>query len=358
MQEIAKGTLSFHDGTATVQASLGQPGTLLLSIAHDGTQSLGGAAVAWAAIEPSAPPPADFDAFWASKIAELQQLPANPQLLPVESGNPKVSLWQITMDTIHGAKIHGYLARPVAEGRCPAMLAVQWAGVYALDRKWSVGPAANGWLVLNLSAHDLPLDQPKEFYEQQAAGPLKDYPAIGSEDRETMYFLRMYLSCYRAADYLSQRPDWNMATLLVQGGSQGGLQALVTAGLHPAVTAITANVPAGCDHTGALLNREPGWPHLINSWNHKDQQKVALAAPYFDVVNFARRIRCPVLVGMGLIDTTCPPAGVFAMFDQIRSPKRILTMPGAGHQGPHDAYYPVMNAWWEAAKAGKPLPLQ
>lgn len=358
LQEIAKGTLSFSDGKASVHASLDHPGTLLLSIAHDGKQSLGGAAVAWTAIEPSAPPPDDFDAFWAGKIADLQKVPANPQLMPVESGNPKVSLWLVTMDNIHGATIHGYFARPVAEGPCPAMLAVQWAGVYALDKKWSVGPAANGWMVLNIIAHDLPVDQPKEFYDQQKDGPLKDYPSIGSEDRETMYFLRMYLSCYRGADYLSQRPDWNKATLLVQGGSQGGLQSLVTAGLHPAITAATANVPAGCDHTGELVHREPGWPHLINSWNHKDAQKVALAAPYYDVVNFARRIHCPVLVGMGLIDTTCPPAGVFAMFDQIHSPKRILTMPAAGHQGPHDAYYPVMNAWWEAAKAGKPLPLQ
>jgi cephalosporin-C deacetylase-like acetyl esterase len=358
LQEIAKGTLSFSDGKASVHSGLDHPGTLLLSISHDGKQSLGGAGVAWTKIEPSAPPPADFDAFWADKIAELQKVPANPQLTPVDSGNPAVSLSLITMDNIHGSKIHGYLARPVAEGPCPAMLVVQWAGVYALDKKWSVGPAANGWLVLNIIAHDLPVDQPKEFYDQQSAGPLKDYPSIGSDDRETMYFLRMYLSCYRAADYLSQRQDWNKATLLVQGGSQGGLQSLVTAGLHPAITAVTANVPAGCDHTGALVNREPGWPHLINSWNHKDAQKVTLAATYYDVVNFARRIRCPVLVGMGLIDTTCPPAGVFAMFDQIHSPKRILVMPQSGHMGPHDAYYPVMNSWWEAAKAGKTLPLQ
>ncbi len=357
MHEIATGTLAFNAGVASVTASLDHPGTLLLSIAHDGKQSLGGAAVAWTAIPVSAPKPADFDAFWADKIAELQKVPANPVLTTVDSGNPKVGLWLITMDNIRGSMIHGYLARPLAEGPCPAMLVVQWAGVYALDKKWSVGPAANGWLVLNILAHDLPVDQPKEFYDQQSAGALKDYPAIGSEDRETMYFLRMYLSCYRGADYLSQRADWNKATLLVQGGSQGGLQSLVTAGLHPAVTAVTANVPAGCDHTGALVNREPGWPHLINSWNKKDAQKVSLAAPYYDVVNFARRITCPVLVGMGLIDTTCPPAGVFAMFDQISSPKRILVMPASGHMGPHDAYYPVMNSWWEAARTGKPLPM-
>ena len=49
--------------------------------------------------------------------------------------------------------------------------------------------------MLNINAHDLPIDQPTEFYKQQAAGPLKNYPYIGNDDREKSYFLRMYLSC-------------------------------------------------------------------------------------------------------------------------------------------------------------------
>ena len=39
----------------------------------------------------------------------------------------------------------------------------------------------------------------------------------------------------RAVEYLSERPDWDGRTIVVTGGSQGGLQALVAAGLdgHP-----------------------------------------------------------------------------------------------------------------------------
>lgn len=358
LTEVAKGTATFAGGTATISAGLDQPGTLLLTLDTEPKKVLGGAAFAWTEIKPSAPEPADFDAFWKDKLAELAKVPVEAQLEAVESGDPKVQLWKITMGNIRGSHIHGYLARPVGDQPCPAMLQVQYAGVYPLKKEWVVGPARSGWLALDIIAHDLPVDEDAKFYADQSAGPLKNYAGIGSSDRDTSYFLRMYLSCYRAADYLATRPDWNRKTLLVQGGSQGGLQTVVTAALHPAVTAATACVPAGCDHTGPLVGRAPGWPGWITWAQGKDREVKATASTYYDVVNFARRVHCPILIGMGLIDTTCPPAGVFAMFNQLTAPKRIVIMPPAGHMGPHNAYYGIMGKWWAAAHDGKAPPLE
>lgn len=199
---------------------------------------------------------------------------------------------------------------------------------------------------------DLPVDRDKSFYDEQNNGPLKDYLHQGGEDREKCYYLRMYLSCYRAVDYLAGRGDWNKTTLLVQGGSQGGMQSVITAGIHPAVTAITADVPAGADQTGSLVGRAVGYPYWV-----KTAAGLKTAA-YFDTVNFARRIHCPVLVGMGLVDTTCPSACVFTMFNQIPAPKRVVIMPDAAHQGAHAAYNAAKTAWWKAAVKGAPLPMK
>lgn len=356
--QIAEGTLTFADNKATVSAKLDEPGTLLLTVPHDNKNSFGGAAYAWEKIPASAEEPKDFDAFWKAKLDELAKVPVDAQVESVDSGTPGVVLQKITMGNIRGSKIRGYFARPAGDKPCPAMLQVQYAGVYALSKNQAIDIAKSGWMVLNIIAHDLPVDESKEFYVKQNDGPLKDYVRIGADDRETSYFLRMYLSCYRAADYLVNRPDWNKKTLLVQGGSQGGLQTIVTAGLHPAVTAITANVPAGCDHTGADLKRAPGWPNLVNNWSGKDEAKLRTASMYYDVVNFARRVKCPSLIGMGLIDTICPAPGVFAAFNQITAPKRIVIMTLADHWGPHNAYYPIMGAWWGAAREGKELPLK
>lgn len=356
--QIADGVLTFADNKATVTATLDAPGTLLLSIPHDKKTSYGGAAYGWKKIPVSAEEPEDFEAFWKSKLDELAKVPVDAQFEPEESGVPGVTVQKITMGNIRGTKIRGYLARPDGDKPCPAMLMVQYAGVYPLKKEWSVNHAKNGWLVLNIIAHDLPVDESAEFYQQQSQGPLKDYVRIGADDRETSYFLRMYLSCYRGADYLVNRPDWNGKSLLVQGGSQGGLQAIVTGGLHPKVTCITANVPAGCDHTGADLKRSPGWPGWVVTWTGKDPVKLRTTSRYYDVVNFARRVKCPTLIGLGLVDTACPAPGVFAAYNTLAGPKRLVLMPTAGHMGDHKAYYGQLWQWFNAAKEGKEPPLK
>ena len=360
LTQVRAGTIALTNGTGLIEASLQRPGTLLLEITSGkpgATQrSLAGAVVAPAQIKVSAPPPADFDAFWKTKIEELAKVPANPRLEEVASGKPGVNYWKITLDNIRGSHIQGQLARPANGKKLPALLIVQWAGVYGFSKSWVVNPAGDGWLTLEINAHDLPIDQSVEYYKQQTGGALKDYAAIGNDDRDTSYFLRMYLSCYRAAQYLAERPDWNGQTLVVSGTSQGGMQALMTAGLHPKVSAALAMVPAGCDMTGPWAGRKPGWPQWFSYAGGKDTNKVAQASRYYDVVNFATHIGCPVLVGVGLIDETCPPEGVFAAYAQFQGPKEIVILPQSDHHGSHNtqaAYHSREKEWLERLREGK-----
>ena len=353
------GMLEFTNGRATVTATLDKPGTLLFKASDSGNSNYDGVAVNWPAIKPSQPEPPDFDAFWKEKLAELAAVPADPQLEEVNSGATNVRLWKITMNNIRGTHIYGYLARPKEDAPCPAMLQVQAAGIYPLTKEWVVGSAKGGWLTLSISAHDLPVDQPLAFYKEMDQGALKHYASQGASDRNQSYFLRMFLACYRAVDYLTNRPDWNQKAMLVQGGSQGGFQTLATAGLHPAVTMATAHLPAGCDHTGPLIGRAPGWPNWLLDSKGAEREARAQASGYYDSINFAARVRCPILIGVGLIDVTCPPAGVFAMFNRINAPKRIVIMPKVSHESGQSApYFSTRAQWWEAAKDGKLPPLE
>ena len=238
----------------------------------------------------------------------------------------------------HGTHIHGQLARLAQGKKFPALLILQYAGVYGLKNSWVTDRAKEGWLALNIEAHDLPIDQPDSFYQTQNSGPLREYQAIGNDNRETSYFLRMYLSCYRALEYLTHREDWDGKTLVIMGDSQGGMQGLMLAGLHPQqVTAVTALLPAGCDLNGPEVGRAGGWPNWYFNTSGKDPKKVHEASRYYDVANFAPLIRCSVLIGVGLRDETCPPAGVFAAFNQITAPKEIVILPKSAHFGtPHE----------------------
>jgi len=290
--------------------------------------------------------PDDFDVFWKSKLDELSKVPAEPKLTETDCGKTGVSYWKITMNNIRGSHIQGQLARPNKGEKFPAMLIVQWAGVYPLQKPWVTDPASQGWLALNIEAHDLPIDEPEDFYKKQSEGALKDYPAIGNEDRETSYFLRMYLSCYRAGEYLTQRPDWDGKMLLVTGGSQGGLQTLMTAGFHPRVTAAIASVPAGCDLTGPLAERSPGWPMWYWKTDGKDPKKVREASRYYDVMNFTPKITCPILVVVGLVDETCPPAGILAAVNQAKGKKEIVLLPHGVHMGSFNSHKMFNDRSW------------
>jgi cephalosporin-C deacetylase len=343
-------------GATEISASRDKPGNLL--VVHYKTPgsdrpitAYGGAVFDPELIKPSMPAPDDFDAFWKSKIDELHAIPMNAKLEKVEIGNPKIEYYKFTLHNIKGKKIHGQLAKPAGGKNLPALLQVQWAGVYPLERGWITGHAQNGWLAVNIIAHDLPIDEKPEFYQAKARGELDDYPGIGNDDRETSYFLPMFLSCRRTVDFITEHADWNKKTLVVHGGSQGGYQSIVTAGLAPAVTAIAANVPAGCDHTGRAAGREPGWPNWASrTWKGRKEKKMLQASRYFDAMNFASRVKCPALIGVGLVDTACPVEGVLATCNELKGDKQIILMPLTDHSGDHKAYYTEFGLFIEKQK--------
>jgi cephalosporin-C deacetylase-like acetyl esterase len=367
LTDAGQGNLSFSNGVANLETRFNAPGAILAEVkwkSGNGKEqrALAGALAAPDRIALSAPCPADFDLFWQSKLKELKAVPANPKLESVNIGDTNLEYWKITMDNIRGSHIQGQMARPARGKKFPALLIVQWAGVYPLQRNWVSNRAVEGWLTLNIQAHDLPIDAPESFYKDQFAGPLKDYWSIGNDDRQTSYYLRMYLSCYQAAEYLIQREDWDGKTLVVTGTSQGGMQTLMLAGLHPAkMTAALALVPAGCDMLGPDMGRAPGWPQWYNhTEGGKDPKKVHETSRYYDIANFASRIKCPVLVGVGLQDETCPPAGVFAAVNQISSPKEVVILPKSGHQDDHgtqSAYNARMAVWLSALQQGQRAPV-
>lgn len=278
-----------------------------------------GAAVDPLHIPMDTPRPADFDAFWNGKLAEQAKIPINPVLTPVQTDVPGVEMNIFTLDAL-GSHAHGYIAKPAREGKFPALIQLQYAGVYALPAQADAQRAAAGWLMINVDSHDKQPNDP-------SGGVPRNYQAIGNTDREKSYFLDMYLRDSRVLDYLLTRPDWDGKTIVLYGGSMGGQQSLSLAGLRPEkITDVFVCVPAGADTNGDLHGRKAGYPNWPS--DNPDAMKTAL---YFDPVNFASHIKAPVFAGMGFIDTTAPPAGVWTALNQIPGPKEVLPMVQSDH---------------------------
>jgi cephalosporin-C deacetylase-like acetyl esterase len=327
---LKSGVIDLSSGLGTIETTLDHPGMLYLRLSFIGApppatpptaQELDkmtvGAAVAPEQIRPAVGKPADFDAFWAAKLAALKQVPVNPRLEPATTDREGVELSTVTLNSLN-SQVHGYLAVPKGSGKHPALVIYQYAGVYALQKSSVTDRAAEGWLAFDVDSHDTAPDQ--------ATAP-QDYARIGNDNRETSYFLNMYLRDTRALDYIQSRPDWDGHTIVVMGMSMGGQQSIATAGLNPdRVTAMIINVPAGADFSGDLHGSKRGYP----DWPVNDP-KVVETARYFDAANFAPAIKARSLVAFGFIDTTSPPFGILSAFNQIRGPKEAAPMPDSDH---------------------------
>jgi hypothetical protein len=104
-----------------------------------------GAAVAPLKIGISTPRPDDFDAFWDAKLADQAKIPINPVLTPVATDVPGVEMSIFALDAL-GSKAHGYVAKPARGGKFPALIQLQYAGVYALPAHADAQRAAEaGW---------------------------------------------------------------------------------------------------------------------------------------------------------------------------------------------------------------------
>lgn len=273
------------------------------------------------------PEPQDFREFWQKQLIEWRKIPDTILLESVDSPIAGVACWDLTIEIMGQTPVRGYLALPAeaTEKSLPALLRLHGAGFRSASLTGAAQQAKRGYLSLDINAHGLENGQSEAFYKK-AETELVDYRKRGIESPETWYFKTMFLRVVRATDYLAGRPEWNGRDLVLLGSSQGGAQALAGAALDGKVTAVAASVPAFCD----LLGPNPGWPNP----RALTEEKTTITATYFDAGHFARLIRVPVILSLGLLDKTCPPDGIQAMANNLREESILLYRPFMAHSYP------------------------
>ncbi len=307
-------------------------------------------------IVPTQTDPSDFDTFWRQVTDELARTPAETKLtLLPEASTSAVNVYHVSFRLPGGgweapSRFYGILCEPVAPGKYPALLRVPGAGVRPY--KGDIGTAAKGVITFEVGIHGLPVNLPKEIYDQLLAGALNGYWHFNNDNRDTYYYRRVVQGCLRAVDVLAQRPLWNGQQLVVAGASQGGFLSLATAALEPRVTGLAVTHPALCDLTGPLQGRAGGWPHPFRTEGetaafHATPAKIATSA-YYDGVNFAKRVKVPGFYNWGYNDDVCPPTSVYAAYNVISAPKTLgLTLELAHSYTPEQ--WDAITAWVDRA---------
>jgi len=335
-------SVTLTDGELTIDAgTLNQPGFLrcIVTIQKNGRTYRGLATAAFQpeAIQPTQTDPADFDTFWAAGKEALAKLPIDPKLTPLpDYGSSTVDCFHLNLQNVGmGAapsRLYGILCEPKAAGKYPALLSVPGAGVRPY--RGLAALAARGMITLQIGIHGIPVTMEQAVYDSLGAGSLANYNTFGLDSRDRYYYRRVYLGCVRANDFLTAHPKWDGENLGVTGGSQGGALSIVTAALDPRVKGLAAYYPALADVTGYLQNRAGGWPHMFRDTAgpaaHRTQDKIETTR-YYDVVNFARRIKVPGLYTWGFNDETCPPTSMYSAYNLIAAPKRLMLALETGH---------------------------
>lgn len=337
MPPTIKESKTLPNGTLTIDGGTMKSSGFLRCIANatiDGEEyrGLGTAGFDPDKIQPTVPNPANFDQFWADSKAELAKIPldARMTLIP-ERCTETVNVYHVNIQNHQNSRLYGILAVPKKEGKYPALLQVPGAGVrpYYGD----IANAEKGIITLQIGIHGVPVNLDPVVYDNLGRGALSGYNYFNLDDKDRFYYKRVYLGCIRANDFLTGLPQYDGSNLAVTGGSQGGALSIITASLDSRVKWLGAFYPALSDVTGYLNGRAGGWPHYFtgNSLEFNNTPKKLETVGYYDVVNFARRVKIPGHYSWGFNDETCPPTSMFAAYNVIAAPKDLLLALDTGH---------------------------
>jgi len=283
----------------------------------------------------------DYDAYWEGVIRSHTGRTPRADKSPAETDLLGVRAFKVVYEGDAGTPIHGWFLLPPdrpdaasqADRSAPPCLVcfhgytgskgdpedyAAWLmrgyGVFAVDVRGQSGETGNTLA--------------------NTYGMTKGWMTQGILDKDTCYYKAVAADALRAVEWAAAQPEVDPDRIVVMGGSQGGGIALLLAAYHPLVRAAVADIPNMCQmdfgifhSTGSLseaaefVNRHP--EHL---------ERVLATLSYYDAVNCAERITCPILVSVGLKDTVCWPETVFAAYHAISSPdKTIVAYPFAGH---------------------------
>jgi len=269
--------------------------------------------------------PKDLEAFWKKEIKEMRKEKMSP-VVTKDKSDDKFIIQEVEINCVGPQPLRAYVAHPkdAQPHSLPIIINLHAAGrpggpsTAGAARSY----AAYGALGMDLNAHGMLNDQPKEYYEELNNGELKGYSSREPLDKENYYFKWMFLRAQRAVDYLVQNPLWDGKHIIVTGGSQGGAQSCFLAAIDPRITAAVVTVPAMLDQGAKLQGRHNSWPSTMRNY----EESTIRNSPYFDPALLLKNTKADIWCEIGLYDLTCPAPNIFGALNQVSTEKAIITV--------------------------------
>jgi len=159
----------------------------------------------------------------------------------------------------------------------------------------------------------------------------------GIQSKYEYYYRAVYMDAIRALEVLADMECVDKGRIGVTGESQGGGLTLAAAALSDIPVVAVALYPYLSNFDRAI-DIAPSFPYqelneYFRRYSDPEVEKQARKTlSYFDIMNLAPKIKCPVLIGTGLVDEITPPSTVFAAYNHMTCPKEIAVYRYFGHE--------------------------
>ena len=285
------------------------------------------------------PKPADFDTYWAESLAELRQVDPQIEMVPAKFQTDFAECFHLFYTGVGGARIHAKLLKPKnATQPGPALLKFHGYSGSAGDWVDHLSYAAAGFTVAALDCRG-------QAGLSEDVGGVKGWTLQGQIVRglgdhpKKLLFRSIFLDTAQLAGIVMDFPTVDENRVGATGGSQGGGLTLACAALEPRIKKAAPTYPFLCDYQRVweidlaqdAYNELRDWFRRFDP-QHLRQEEVFSQLGYIDIQHLVGRIRAEVLMGVGLMDTICPPSTQFAAYNKITAPKSLQVYPDFGHE--------------------------
>ncbi len=286
------------------------------------------------------PRPADFDAYWDRARAEMHAIDPQLALIPSSFTAPNAECFDLYFTGVGGARVYAKYLRPKnADAPGPGLVLLHGYTGNSGDWQDKLAYVGQGFSVVALDCRG-------QGGLSEDVGGVKGPTTNGHIIRglddapEKLLFRAIYLDCAQLAGILLGMPEVDPARVGVTGGSQGGGLTLACAALEPRLTRAAPIFPFLCDYQRVWeMDLSVGAYAELRTFfrqfdpRHEREADIFTRLGYIDVQHLAPRIKAHTLMGVGLMDTICPPSTQFAAYNKITAPKELIIYPDYGHEG-------------------------
>lgn len=299
-------------------------------------------------IRPPVRRPNDFDGFWADTLSALGRIPCDYEIGTIAPAPEGATLAPVRFRSLGDVWIQGFLLtqEPNTDdtASAPRPLAITTHGY---NSQWN--PAAEARHVargIDLFGFDV---RGCGLSRSACRVDTDGYVLTGLRAPETSILRGAVCDYIRAAELgilLHRSPSQR---LTFHGRSFGGGLAVMAQAVSHIANYLAVAVPTFGWAAGRRTLVREGSGREINDYleaGRSTETEVMRTLSYFDTVNFADRVGCRALVGVGSRDTVVPPETVYAIVNHMVPPPEVVELPVSHTTDPEEARWQEFDQRW------------